>query len=348
MVGGAGTPGAIRPGAGGPAEAAATAGASSIHLNCGGTNVDRTDSAGVVWLYDLPFLISPNPQQFALGADSVSGISAPLDQNDVAHQQMLDDMRFDVSSTRHSGSPGVLEYSFCVVGNFVYTLRLWGAEVAGSTNVTGGRVSTISYDYGAGTTVTFGTTFDIYGLAGAYYKAAAWEQQFTITATGAQTLRIEINGGGISDFNPLFSALEITGSAQSVVTPVGPTVGQVFRKGYVITTQQGLRFQPTAGLKSTKGFALELASKHVDKPLTSGNVSMLGNSPMFSTGIVRTPALGIITHKGESVNALLPAMINSSPAEGRVTMFGGHAIARTPFPTQWTELERATAIRRWG
>jgi len=340
---GAGTPGPAE-----PVDITATVSSSapnpsSFHLNCGGSNSTWTDSAGVIWRYDLPFIISPGPQQFVLGApDSVSGISAPLDQGDIAHVAILNDMRYDTSSTLNAGLPGVLEYSFSIQGNFQYTLRVWGAEVAGSGNVTGGRVTTISYDYGAGTTATLASTFDSYALAGAYSKAAYLEQQFTITATGAQSLRLQLNGGGANDVNPLISALELTGVAQSLAVPLGPEAGLLRFLGHPIFVSIGLRPPLTSGLVTFKGAAVAQGTKTVVKSAASGSLLFKGLVARFSTGSVRTPSAGRVMYVGQAADLTVPQMLIRSPQAGK-TIFVGRPANLKMTRAVWTETAAPSA-----
>ena len=324
-----------------PAEQAA----SSIHINAGGDGGDDlTDSASVIWLFDGPFLTSPQDERFSSNTASMSGIVSPLDQGDGVHRQLLADSRFDTSSTLNAGLPGLLEYSFSLEGNFIYDLRLWGHEVASSGNVTGGRVMSVAYDYGAGTTATFGTTFDLYGLAGAYKKAAAYEQRFVVTAEGAQTLRVTIQGGGGTDVNPLISALEVTSAGSAKVQIDDAMSGRLTYTGQQPDTQFGaVKKTPTTGAVECKGQPITMAIIHYAQ-VTTGVLTYKGQPvEVFAP---HSPTQGVITHAGATPEVLRQRVF--TPSIGSLIHLGGVPDVKIGSATVVTDTPVAGAMLHKG
>jgi hypothetical protein len=329
------TPGAFEPSAS-SATSSGTLQPSSYHLNCGG--ITATDSAGLVWMDDSPFIISPFPFTTAPAA-SILGISAPMDSGDAAHQTIMQSRRYDFSSTLNAGAPGVLEYSLSLQGNMTYRLRILTAEYVAGAGV-GDRVQTISWDYGAGTTQTFTSQLDIVDIAGAVDTFAVYEQQFTVTATGGQSARIMLAGGGVGsgtgDTSPLLSALEITGSARNIVVPLSPSLGKYRFKGQRIFAQQGLRLTASEGRIEFRGQTPDLATRRVRAPAVGGQLQFRGQAPSFSTGTAKSPSTGQSSFIGHVPDVHLLSPIDAGPSTGHL-QFMGATVASELQAAVWSE-----------
>lgn len=337
---GRGTPGAVLPGDLGPAASSASASAtigSVYRIQCGDDiNQNITDSAGLIWAYSVPHIISPGRGSFTSATNSYSGIVAPLDQGDPAHQLLLRSTDYDQSATVNGGPPGALEYSLSVEGNVQYNLRLWAPTFA----VTFDYKFRVSYDYGPGTTTTFSQTLAPWVTAQAPFKSVEFIENFTITATGAQSMRLMVRNSGTSP-EAYVSAFEISGIAYSAVIPVGPVSGRVFIVGKTPDVRLGLKAAPATGVVTIRGSAVTLSSRLHKKSPTSGRVFVVGGQVPVSTGLNQSPISGRVTTLGGVPESHVLFAQAHTPSSGRVFTVG-HAVPKPVLEVGWTDEERDT------